>query len=91
MAISSNILAEIQFILKSNNLLGIDNEEIEVEYQGETIGKYGLNFDGKNFKLIAKRTDCLAKDGCGIPVAEPVGIMVQKTASNCCTPDSGCC
>jgi hypothetical protein len=30
--------------------------------------KYDLDFNGKNFVFIAKRTTCLASDSCGIPV-----------------------
>jgi len=57
----------IDIIRLSQQKIGISDEEIEVEYQGETIGKYGLGFDGENFQLLVKQTDCLAKDNCGIP------------------------
>ncbi len=67
----------------SERKLGIEDAEIEVEYQSATIGKYGLEYDGTNFRLIAKQTACLAKESCGTPSA-PV-----KDA--CCTPGSGCC
>jgi hypothetical protein len=33
-----------------------------VEYQGETIGKYDLGFNGKDFTLLNKQTACLAED-----------------------------
>jgi hypothetical protein len=53
----------IQIIKLSENLFNFDDLEIEVEYQGkDTIGKYGLDFDGENFLLTSKLTDCLAKD-----------------------------
>ncbi|MBL0316928.1 MAG: hypothetical protein IPP69_14650 [Flavobacteriales bacterium] len=48
-------------------LFGQEDLEIEVEYQTSTVGRYGLDFDGKNFMLTTKETDCLAKDHCGIP------------------------
>ncbi|MBN9338244.1 MAG: hypothetical protein J0I88_10450 [Chryseobacterium sp.] len=51
----------------SEEKLGIENAEIEVEYQSETIGKYDLEFNGKNFILKNKTTACLAQDVCGIP------------------------
>ena len=51
----------------SESKLGLTDEEIEVEYQGETIGKYGMDYNGNNFLLVSKTTDCLAKDKCGIP------------------------
>lgn len=61
-----------------------DDLDIEVEYQQSTIGKFGLMFDGTDFILVNKQTDCLAKDACGIPEK-----IAQKRA--CCSPASGCC
>ena len=46
----------LNIIELSENKLGITNEEIEVEYQGKTIGKHGLDFDGKHFLLTNKQT-----------------------------------
>lgn len=51
--------------------LGLTDLEIELEYQGDTIGKYGLEFDGQYFQLTNRKTDCLAKDHCGIPMEKP--------------------
>ncbi|MGX7836089.1 DUF6428 family protein, partial [Campylobacter fetus subsp. venerealis] len=51
----------------SEKVLELEDLEVEVEYQAETIGKFGLDFDGINFLLTSKQTDCLAKDKCGIP------------------------
>lgn len=65
-------------------VLGNDNLDIEVEYQQSTIGKFGLDFDGKDFVLTTKQTACLAQDACGIPDK-------QQKASSCCTPAGGCC
>ena len=61
----------IHIIGLSDKYLDLGNLEIEVEYQGETIGKFGLDFDGTNFVLTTKKTDCLAKDNCGIPSKKP--------------------
>ncbi len=55
----------LHIIELSEKTLGLPDLDIEVEYQGETIGKYGLDFDGTNFLLTTKATDCLAKDNCG--------------------------
>lgn len=68
------------------NVLGEDDYEIEVEYQQSTIGKFGLDFDGTDFILTNKQTDCLAKDACGIPADKP-----EKKESACCSPAGGCC
>lgn len=83
----------IHIIELSENKLQIPDLEIEVEYQmKETIGKFGLEFDGTNFLLISKLTDCLAKDKCGIPPEKiKVKIGEWKLKENVCTPDSGCC
>ncbi|MGF1924466.1 MAG: DUF6428 family protein, partial [Bacteroidia bacterium] len=59
----------LNIISLSESILGMEDLEIEVEYQAETIGKYDLAFDGNNFMLVAKKTACLAMDKCG--VAEP--------------------
>ena len=84
----------IHIIELSEKIVGITNLEIEVEYQSDTIGKYGLEFDGVNFILSNKQTDCLAKDKCGIPQEKPkIRWSNQKTedTQSCCTPESGCC
>lgn len=81
----------VHIIELSQKTLGLGNETIEVEYQGETIGKYGLDFDGTNFKLTTKQTDCLAKSNCGVPAQEHVGQLVTVSDQNSCTPGGGCC
>lgn len=73
--------------------LGIGNSEIEIEYQGSTIEKYGLGFNGFNFELVSLNTDCLAKDNCGIPEQKQKVELSQLSSSeeSCCTPGGGCC
>jgi hypothetical protein len=51
----------LNIIALSENRLGIGDLEVEVEYQSDTIGKYGLGFDGTNFQLLSKKTACLRK------------------------------
>ena len=75
----------------SDKTLAIDNNEIEVEYQGTTIQKFGLDFDGNQFLLTTKQTDCLAKDACGIPAEKPKVRLSEMSAQSCCSPKSGCC
>ncbi|MDO6603331.1 hypothetical protein SAMN03080594_104134 [Arenibacter palladensis] len=83
----------VHIIELSEKVLEIGDLEIEVEYQGDTIQKFGLEFDGTNFLLATKHTDCLAKDNCGIPTEKPRIKLsqLQETSANCCTPNSGCC
>jgi hypothetical protein len=75
----------------SEKVLGIGDLEIEVEYQGATIGKFGLDFDGTHFLLTNKQTDCLAKDKCGIPTAKRKVKMSALKAESCCSPEANCC
>ena len=76
----------------SEQKLGMKNLPIEVEYQGDTIGKYGLEFDNGVFMLTSTQTDCLAKDKCGIPEQKPrVRLSTLQVKENACTPGSGCC
>ncbi|MBC2846205.1 DUF6428 family protein [Winogradskyella flava] len=82
----------LSIIKLSEKVLNIADLDIEVEYQGDTIGKFGLDFDGRNFLLTTKQTDCLAKDNCGIPSEKPkVRLSDLQKQSSCCSPDSGCC
>ena len=80
-------------ITLSENKLGIGDLEIEVEYQSDTIGKYGLHFNGKDFVLVPKQTACLASEACGDPaIKQKVQLNKLQTASETsCTPGSGCC
>ncbi len=81
-----------QIIHLSETILGLEDAEIEVEYQGETIGKYDLDFNGTSFVLLNKTTACLAEDHCGIPAQKPkVGLSERKVQSESCSPGGGCC
>jgi len=80
----------VNIIELSQRVLGLEDLEVEVEYQGDTIGKYGLEFDGKHFLLTTKLTDCLAKDKCGIP-PEKLKVPLSQLQSSACDPNSGCC
>ncbi len=71
--------------------LDLPDAEIEVEYQGATIQKFGLQFNGKDFELTAQQTDCLAKDQCGIPAAKPKVALADLQKSPGCTPGGNCC
>ena len=81
----------LDIIELSERVLGIEDLETEVEYQGDTIEKFGLDFDGKNFLLTNKQTDCLAKDKCGIPEEKPKIKLVELANESSCTPGGGCC
>lgn len=80
----------LNIIKLSEEKLGIEDAEIEVEYQSNTIGKYDLDFNGKHFVLKNKQTACLASDACCIP-AEKQKIQLSQLNNACCIPNSGCC
>lgn len=81
----------LNIIELSEKILGLEDLEIEVEYQGSTIQKFGLDFDGKQFLLTSKQTDCLAKDACGIPLEKTRVKLSDLNAEPCCSPDGNCC
>jgi hypothetical protein len=81
-----------EIIVLSEKILSIEDAEIEVEYQSDTIGKYGLEFNGKDFLLTSKNTACLASDKCGTTRKKKIKLQeLQKTNNACCSPDGGCC
>lgn len=77
----------------SEEKLGIEDHEIEVEYQNTTIGRFDLEFNGKNFVLKNKTTACLAQDACGIPPEKQKVKLsdLSPDQASSCTPGSGCC
>ncbi len=75
----------VEIIQIAENSLGLEDLEVEVEYQSDTVGKYGLAFDGTRFQLTPTKTDCLAKEKCGIPEE------TEDTSDTSCNPSSGCC
>lgn len=79
----------LHIIQLSEEKLGIGDYEIEVEYQSDTIGKYALDFNGKNFVLTNKTTACLAQEACGIPQQQKPKVNLGQVSA--CAPNSGCC
>jgi len=78
---------------KAEKLFASDDLEVEIEYQQETIGRYGIEAGTNKFVLTSKHADCLAKDNCGIPV-EKVKVKLAElaaVATSCCGTDSKCC
>lgn len=81
----------LHIIELSEKAIGIKDNEVEVEYQSDTIGKYNLSFNGFDFQLENKFTDCLAKDNCGIP-PEKIRVKLKDLKNtSCCDPSTGCC
>lgn len=57
-------------------------QEVEVELQGRSIERYGIEFDGDFFLFKLLHTDCLAKEKCGID---------PSPTTFACLPNSCCC
>lgn len=81
----------LDIIQLSEKVLGIEDFEIEIEYQNTTIGKYELGFNGENFELLNKNTACLAQDNCGIPAEKQKVKLSDIKSESCCTPQGSCC
>ncbi|ASK29309.1 hypothetical protein CEY12_03960 [Chryseobacterium sp. T16E-39] len=83
----------LNIIKLSEEKLGIEDHEIEVEYQSTTIGRYDLDFNGKIFILKNKSTACLAQESCGIPIEKQNLILSDLSSKSTisCNPQSGCC
>ena len=81
----------LQIIDKSRNILGSEDLRVEVEYQVNTINKFGLDFKNGKFMLTPTFTDCLASDHCGIPeVKYKLEMSDLGKSAACCTPGTCC-
>ena len=80
-------------LAKAETLFSNEDLEMEIEYQMETISRFGLDFNGQNFLLTPKHTDCLAQDHCGIPAEkQKLNLSDLQTApAACCTTEGACC
>ena len=82
----------LNIIALSEKVLGLEDLDIEVEYQDNTIGKYDLGYNGESFLLLNKQTACLALDQCCTPQEkQKVSLSEIGNEVNCCTPGAGCC
>ena len=82
----------LKIINSATQKLEIDDLEIEIEYQQDTVGKFGLEFIDNQFVLTNTFTDCLAQSSCGFPtekIKATINEIKEKVA--CCTPESNCC
>jgi len=83
----------LDIIILAEKYLQLGDFEIEVEYQGQTIQKFGIAEGDTSFMLTSKQTECLALDACGIP-AEKIKVSMSElknSSSETCTPGGGCC
>ena len=66
--------------------------ELKIEYSNDSfhtaqlfVDDYILSDQSLIFRLAVEKTDCKAKEACGVEVA------VEAVNEACCSPDSGCC
>lgn len=77
---------------KISSLIGDNDLDIKIEYQSDTIGRYGVEFSHPRFRLVSKQTDCLAKKTCGITSAiNGTEAKGRSESAAVCAPGSGCC
>jgi hypothetical protein len=81
----------LSIIELAERTLGLEDAEIEVEYQGQTIGKYSLAFNGSEFVLKNTMTDCLAPDRCVVVPKKRIALADLPVTGSACAPGSGCC
>ena len=82
----------ITIITNSEKMIDLDDHEIEVEYQQETISKFGLSFGQEEFVLTTRHTACLAEDQCGIPSTKPKVRLAEISKSQSCnSKEDKCC
>ena len=81
----------LSIIKMAEDTLSLGDLEVEVEYQAETIGKFGLIFDQNTFMLINTQTDCLSPDMCGIPAEKPKSKLSDLIIQPSCPPGGNCC
>ncbi|WP_395046883.1 DUF6428 family protein [Flavobacterium sp.] len=83
----------ISIIEATSGMFDGEDLEIEIEFQQETVGKFGLEYIDNQFVLTNTKTDCLAKTNCRIPV-EKIKVKInelQENLTSCCAPNSNCC
>ena len=84
----------LNIIELSEKILGLEDQEVEVEYQSGTIGKFGLDHDGQTFILTNKQTACLASDNCGTPQPKQkiqLKELQPSSSDSSCAPGGSCC
>ena len=69
------------------------DSEVKFEYSNSLfhtaqlfVSDYELSNKNLIFKLAVEKTDCKAKEACGVPETEELA-----SATACCGPESGCC
>jgi hypothetical protein len=81
----------LKIIHSTEKMFDGDDLEIEIEFQQETVGKFGLEFLNNQFVLTNTKTDCLAKSSCGMIEKVKTNLKVLVAETSFCGVDSNCC
>ena len=81
----------ISIIDATSGMFEGEDLEIEIEFQQDTVGKFGLEYNDNQFVLTNTKTDCLAKENCGIPVEKIKINELQENITSYCPSNSNCC
>ena len=93
----------MRIIRESEAWMEWDNHEVEIEYQGKTIERYGVEIMEGVLALQPLQTNCLAQDRCGLPMLEETSNTTRTVEETVpqpksqapvvgrCKPGSGCC
>ncbi len=81
----------LKIIKLGEDKFGLKDDEIEVEYQGSSIGKYSVELYNQVFVLKSMKTDCLEKDNCGVPTLKFDLSNSMSSLKSCCGENSSCC
>ena len=93
----------LRIIRETEAYMEWDNHEVEIEYQGKTIERYGVEIMEGVLALQPLQTNCLAQDRCGLPMLEETSNTTRTVEETVpqpksqapvvgrCKPGSGCC
>lgn len=80
----------LKIIDHSERSLSLPDEQILVEYQGNTLESYSLDFSQGDFVLSPLKTECKAMDSCS-PIGKEKLANTSLKTSSCCGSESQCC
>lgn len=83
----------LDIIAKTEQHIPLEDLEIMVEHQNDTVGIYRLEEGPEGMNLSSTEVACLASDNCGIPAKKQKIDLRDLGNKNelCCDINSGCC
>lgn len=81
----------LEIIRSTDRMFEGEDLDVEVEFQQETVGKFGLDYSNNQFVLTNTKTDCLAKTSCGVVDKVKTKLSELTPETSCCGTESNCC